>query len=54
MMSERGDGLWGFCGGEHGLMGWGGGLMGGLTMLLVVVFLVMGIIYFRREINKKK
>ncbi|MBI3385718.1 hypothetical protein HY031_01390 [Candidatus Gottesmanbacteria bacterium] len=39
---------------------YGGGMMGtigvwgSLTWLLVVVFLVLGIIYFWKEINRKK
>lgn len=44
-------------GGEYGMMGggWGSwGTLGFLTWVLVVAFLMLGIVYFWKEINRKK
>jgi len=54
--------LSGCKGGDNSMMGNfygnmmnnGWGLFGGLTWILVVVFLILGIIYFWKEINKRK
>lgn len=42
-------GNWGYSG---MMAGWG--FFGTLTWLLLIVFLVFGILYFWKEINKKK
>lgn len=39
--------------GNH-MFGWGGGFIGFILLVLIIVFLVLGIIYFWKEINKKK
>ncbi|KKS97983.1 MAG: hypothetical protein UV73_C0004G0125 [Candidatus Gottesmanbacteria bacterium GW2011_GWA2_43_14] len=39
--------------GYSGMMG-GWGFLGAVTWLLIITFLVLGIIYFWKEINKKK
>lgn len=36
-----------------GMMG-GFGLFGSLTWLLLIIFLMLGIVYFWKEINRKK
>ena len=42
-------GNWGYSG---MMAGWG--LFGALTWLLIIVFLILGILYFWKEINRKK
>ncbi len=40
--------------GYYGNMMGGWGIFGAVTWLLVITFLVLGIIYFWKEINRKK
>lgn len=40
--------------GYFGEMMGGFGLFGSLTWLLLIIFLILGSVYFWREINKKK
>ena len=53
-MNEMMKRMMGWGGGGYSMMNNGWGFFDGLMWILVVVFLMLGIIYFWKEINRKK